>query len=61
VVIDAEHGREDHSSIPHNCDQEGLKPLDARIDYRTRFKLMVKKKTFDPNFLAYKAYCVFAI
>jgi hypothetical protein len=23
VVIDAELGREDHGSIPHNCDREG--------------------------------------
>jgi hypothetical protein len=30
VVIDAELGRKNHGSIPHNCDQEGLKPLDAR-------------------------------
>jgi hypothetical protein len=32
MVNDAELGREDHSSIPRNCDREGLKPLDARTD-----------------------------
>jgi hypothetical protein len=31
-VIDAEFGREDHNSILHNCDREGLEPLDARTD-----------------------------
>ncbi|MCI21690.1 hypothetical protein A2U01_0042859, partial [Trifolium medium] len=32
VVIDAGLGREDHGSIPRNCDQEGLELLDARTD-----------------------------
>jgi hypothetical protein len=32
VVIGAELGREDHGSIPRNCDERGLKPLDARTD-----------------------------
>ncbi|MCI51687.1 hypothetical protein A2U01_0072931, partial [Trifolium medium] len=32
VVIDTELDREDHHSIPRNCDREGLKPLDARIN-----------------------------
>jgi hypothetical protein len=31
-VIDAEYGRENHSSIHHNCDRNGLKLLDVRTD-----------------------------
>jgi hypothetical protein len=33
VVIDIELGREDHGSIPRNCDREGLKPLDDRTNF----------------------------
>jgi hypothetical protein len=29
-VIETELGREDHSSILHNYDREGLKPFDTR-------------------------------
>jgi hypothetical protein len=29
VVIDAKFGREDHGSIPHNCDRERVEPLDV--------------------------------
>jgi hypothetical protein len=36
-VIGAELGREDHGSIPRNCDRRGLEPLDARSDSRIRF------------------------
>ncbi|MCI61746.1 hypothetical protein A2U01_0083003, partial [Trifolium medium] len=32
LVIDAELGREDHSSISRNCDREELKPLDGKTD-----------------------------
>jgi hypothetical protein len=32
VVISAELGREDHCSIPRNCDREELKLFDARTD-----------------------------
>ncbi|MCI84939.1 hypothetical protein A2U01_0106217, partial [Trifolium medium] len=32
VVIDAELGREDHGSIPCNCDQKELEPLDVKTD-----------------------------
>jgi hypothetical protein len=39
VVIDAKLGREDHGSIPRNCDWKGLKPLDARTDPRLRLNL----------------------
>jgi hypothetical protein len=31
-VIGAELDIRDHGSIPRNCDQKGLKPLDARTD-----------------------------
>jgi hypothetical protein len=34
VVMSAEHGREDHSSIPRNSDREGLKLLDAKTDLK---------------------------
>jgi hypothetical protein len=37
VVIDAELGREDHSSIPATAIGRGLEPLDAITDPRTRF------------------------
>jgi hypothetical protein len=30
-MIDAEFGRDDHSSIPHNWDRRRLEPLDARM------------------------------
>jgi hypothetical protein len=36
VVIGTELGREDHGSIPGNCDRRELKPLDAITDSRTR-------------------------
>jgi hypothetical protein len=36
VVIDAGFDREDHNSIPSNCDQDGLEPLDAKTDSRIR-------------------------
>jgi hypothetical protein len=36
-MIDAELGREDHSSIPATVIGRGLKLLDIRIDPRTRY------------------------
>jgi hypothetical protein len=49
VIIGVEFDRED-GSILRNCDQRGLKPLDASVDPRTRLSgsvdqiLMVKTK-----------------
>jgi hypothetical protein len=46
-VIDAEFGREDHNSILHNYDREGLEPLDARTDPKPdSIGGKNKKKTF---------------
>jgi hypothetical protein len=36
VVIDAELCSIDHDSMTRNCDQKGLKPLDAKTDSRTK-------------------------
>jgi hypothetical protein len=32
AVIDVELGKEDHSSIPRNCDRKGVEPLYTRTD-----------------------------
>ncbi|KAK2367615.1 hypothetical protein QL285_080880 [Trifolium repens] len=50
VVIDAELGMEDHSSIPATAIRKRLKPLDVRTELRTRLDgpvgriLVIKKK-----------------
>jgi hypothetical protein len=44
VVISAELDRDEHGSTLYNCDLKGLKPLDARIDPRTRFNWWLKSK-----------------
>jgi hypothetical protein len=31
MVIDIEFYKEDHGSIPHNCDWRGLKSLDVEL------------------------------
>jgi hypothetical protein len=31
-MIDAEFNREEHGSILHNCDREGLESLDVKTD-----------------------------
>jgi hypothetical protein len=36
MVIDVELGRENYGSIPATAIRRGLKPLDARIDLRTK-------------------------
>jgi hypothetical protein len=36
VVIDAELIKEDHNSIPRNCDREGMEVLDVRTYPQTR-------------------------
>jgi hypothetical protein len=35
LAITAELGREDHNSIPCNCDREELKSFDVKIDPQT--------------------------
>jgi hypothetical protein len=37
MVIGAELGKEDHSSIPVTVTGRGLEPLDVKTDPRTRF------------------------
>jgi hypothetical protein len=47
VVICCELGMEDHGSIPHNCDWEGLEPLNFITYPRTKLNWWrnLKKKT----------------
>jgi hypothetical protein len=40
-MIEAELDREDHSSIPRNCNREGPEPLDTRTN---QIKPVVKPK-----------------
>jgi hypothetical protein len=44
VVIDAEFDMEDHSSIHHNYDWEGLEPFYVKTDPQTILKWWWKKK-----------------
>jgi hypothetical protein len=41
--------REDHISIPYNCDQEGTEPLDDRVDPQTK----MKRKKSEVNAISY--------
>jgi hypothetical protein len=44
VVIDAELSKENHDLIFHNCDRDGLKPLDPITDLKQIKLVVIEKK-----------------